>query len=133
MAGVVPAKAGKGAREAGRGVPPRPLSGILVGRFQSTVVVTVHGDLDARRAADLDYVLADLIDGQGNRSVAIDLRDATATDDQWLTVFTDAAARACQRGAVLALEGAPAFLDAALRSNGLGPGLGSVDIEELDA
>ena len=133
MAGPVRAGTGQGSIGAGAGVPERPWSGIVVGRFQGTVVVTVHGDLDARRASDLDYVLADLIDGQGNKSLAIDLRDATATDAQWLTVFTDAAARACQRGAVLALDGAPAFLGAALRSNGLGPALGSVDIEQLDA
>ena len=43
------------------------------------MVVTVHGELDRQRAAHLDLVLADLIDGQGNLSIIIDLRDVTAT------------------------------------------------------
>ncbi|HWI04522.1 MAG TPA: hypothetical protein VNT52_11985, partial [Acidimicrobiales bacterium] len=70
----------------------RARSGIVVSRYQGTVVVSIHGDLDGPRAADLDYMLADLIDGQGNRSVIVDLRDATAMDPQWLSLFTDAVA-----------------------------------------
>lgn len=122
--------------EATRSQGLRARSGIVVSRYQGTVVVTIHGDLDGRRSGDLAYMLADLIDGQGNRSIIVDLRDATATDPQWLSVFTDAAARACQRGTVLTLDGAPVFLDAALRRHGLEPILGSgsdlLDIEQLD-
>jgi len=97
----------------------RARSGIVVSRYQGTVVVSIHGDLDGPRAADLDYMLADLIDGQGNRSVIVDLRDATAMDPQWLSLFTDAVARAGRRGATLKLKDAPAALDAALKRHGL--------------
>jgi anti-anti-sigma regulatory factor len=119
------------ATDATPGETLRSRSGIAVSRYQGTVVVSIHGDLDGPRCGDLGYMLADLIDGQGNRSIIIDLRDATATDPQRLTVFTDAAARARRRGAVLRLDGAPAFLEA-LRQHGVEPVLGSVDIEQLD-
>lgn len=97
----------------------RPRSGIGVSRYHATVVVTIHGDLDGLRVGDLGYMLADLIDGQGNRSIIVDLHDATALDPRWLSVFTDAVARAARRGASLSLKGAPAVLDAALRRQGL--------------
>ena len=98
----------------------RARSGIVVSRYQGTVVVAIHGDLDGPRAGDLGYLLADLIDGQGNRSVVVGLRDATAIDPQWLSVFDDSVARAGRRGATLALNEAPAELEAALRRHGLG-------------
>lgn len=97
----------------------RARSGIGVSRYHGTVVVTIHGDLDGLRAGDLGYMLADLIDGQGNRSIIVDLHDATALDPRWLSVFTDAVARAARRGASLSLKGAPASLDASLRRQGL--------------
>ena len=97
----------------------RSRSGIVVSRYQGTVVVSIHGDIDGPRAADVDYMLADLIDGQGNRSVIVDLRDATAMDPQWLSLFIDAVARAERRGATLKLKDAPAPLEAALKRQGL--------------
>lgn len=106
----------------------RARSGIGVSRYQGTVVVTIHGDLDGLRAGDLGYMLADLIDGQGNRSIIVDLHDATALDPRWLSVFTDAMARARRRGATLTLQNPPAALHAALRRQGL-----SLDIEQPDA
>ena len=107
----------------------RARSGIIVSRYQGTVVLAIHGDIDGPRAGDLGYLLADLIDGQGNRSVIVDLRDATAIDRKWLSVFDDAAARAGRRGAALTLKDAPAEFDAALRRRGLDRFLDSVDIE----
>ena len=102
----------------------RQRSGIVVGRFRGTVIVTVHGPLDEPRAGDLGYVLADLIDGQGNRSLVVDLHDTSAPDHQWLSVLTDAVARARRRGATLRLNQASAGLDAALRRAGLAESLG---------
>jgi len=51
---------------------------LVVGRSQGTVVVTVAGDLDGAALARLEDVLADLIDGQGNLTVAVDLTCAVA-------------------------------------------------------
>lgn len=103
------------------GARRRARSGIVVSRFQGTVVVSIHGDLDGPRADDLGYLLTDLIDGQGNRSLIVDLRDATALDPARLSVFTAAEAQARRRGAILRLKYAPPALDAALRGHGLDP------------
>ena len=99
----------------------RARSGIVVSRFQGTVVVSIHGDLDGPRSDDLGYLLTDLIDGQGNRSLIVDLRDATALEPARLAVFTAAEAQARQRGATLRLKYATPPLDAALRRHGLDP------------
>lgn len=55
-----------------------PPTGVVVGRYQGTVMVTVHGELDPQKVAHLRLLLTDLIDGQGNVSVIVDLQDATA-------------------------------------------------------
>lgn len=54
---------------------------VVVGRYQGTVMVTVHGELDPAKVAHLRLLLTDLIDGQGNVAVIVDLQDATAADD----------------------------------------------------
>lgn len=94
-------------------------SGVVIGRYLGTVVVTVHGELGVTRAAHLGFVLADLIDGQGNLSLVVDLHDASATDDECATVFADAAARARRHGGVITLSAPPALVDGALRLRGL--------------
>ena len=93
---------------------------MTVGRYQATVVVTVHGELDAARAAHLGHVLADLIDGQGNLSVLVDLHDATAVDGHRLSVFAHAAEQARRRGGAISLGRPPELLHQALRDAGLG-------------
>lgn len=97
--------------------PPR----IEIGRHQGTVVVTVHGELGPAAAAQLRPVLADLIDGQGNLSLIVDLHDATvsATESDDMSVLADAARRAHRRGGAVTLMGPPPLLHAALRRRGL--------------
>lgn len=97
----------------------RSHSGIVIGRYQATVVVTVHGDLDHPRTAHLGHVLADLIDGQGNLSLLVDLGDATAADARQMSVFADADKRARQHGGSITLSKPPAPLHEALRQQGL--------------
>lgn len=89
--------------------PPvvEPGFGIVVGRFQGTVVVTVHGEVDPIREARLGHILADLIDGQGNLSLVVDLHDATISDDERATMFADAVGRAARRGGTVTLDEAP--------------------------
>jgi|GEM_PF-1777642 anti-anti-sigma factor len=98
--------------------PPRR-SNIVVGRYLGTVVVTVHGELDLTRAGHLGTILADLIDGQGNLSIVVDLQDATATDADSLWVFTEAAERARRRGATIRLNEPPTPLYKELELRGL--------------
>jgi anti-sigma B factor antagonist len=93
---------------------------LAIRRALGTVVVTVHGDLDPPAAAQLDRVLADLIDGQGNMTVVVDLRDAQAADAGGLSVFIGAAERASRRGGSLSLIDPPEILYQALTLRGLG-------------
>lgn len=76
---------------------------IVVGRYQGTVMVTVHGELDPSKAAHLRLLLTDLIDGQGNVSVIVDLQDATAHADDpgGIEQFAQEAKRAHRRHAVV--------------------------------
>jgi hypothetical protein len=53
---------------------------VVVGRYQGTVMVTVHGELDPPKVAHLRLLLTDLIEGQGNVAVIVDLQQATAAD-----------------------------------------------------
>lgn len=101
---------------------PVTRSGVVIGRYQGTVVVTVHGQLDRQRAPHLDLVLADLIDGQGNLSIIVDLRDvtATATDADRASLFADAAGRARRHRGLIRLDKPPALLHEALLQRGLG-------------
>lgn len=110
--GVRPTQKGTAA-----GRPARP--GVIIGRFQRTVVVTVHGELDGPTAAHLGLVLADLIDGQGNLSLAVDLHDVTVTDVDRLTVLAEAAERARRRGGAITLGEPPAVLHQTLKDRGL--------------
>ena len=99
---------------------------IVVSRNRGTVVVTVSGELDLPRAGDLGAMLADLIDGQGNLSVVVDLHDATASDADCLWVFTDAAERARRHGGMIKVSGPPAPLYSALQLRGLDNFVGSI-------
>ncbi len=92
---------------------------IVIGRQLGTVVVTVHGDLDMTRAGHLGNILADLIDGQGNLSVVVDLHDATTSDPDSLLVFIDAAERARRRGGRVLLTEPHPTLGEALELRGL--------------
>ena len=108
-------------------VPPR--ASIVVSRNRGTVVVTVHGELDLPRAGDLGALLADLIDGQGNLSVVVDLHDATASDADCLGVFTDAAERARRHGGMIRVSEPPAPIYSALQLRGLDNFVGSIVVD----
>ena len=99
---------------------------IVVSRNRGTVVVTVRGELDLPRAGDLGAMLADLIDGQGNLSVVVDLHDATAKDADCLWVFTEAAERARRHGGMIRVSEPPAPLYSALQLRGLDNFAGSI-------
>ncbi|MGH9156187.1 MAG: STAS domain-containing protein, partial [Acidimicrobiales bacterium] len=89
-------------------------------RALGTVVVTVHGDLDGAGAGKLSIVLADLIDGQGNLAVVVDLHDAGASDvGGALAVFAAAARKAGRRGGALRLSYPPDQVHQALQLQGL--------------
>lgn len=91
---------------------------MAVGRALGTVVVTVHGNLGPEGSPLLATLLTDLIDGQGNRAVAVDLAQAVVGQEA-LPVFIGAARQADRRGTRLILKALPGEAHAALRSRGL--------------
>ena len=86
---------------------PAKLWQVRIARSEGTVVVTVRGELDVEKAADLGGILADLIDGQGNLSIVVDLQEASATDRDCLWILTEAAERAHRRGTRLKVDANP--------------------------
>lgn len=75
-------------------------------RALGKVVVHLHGRLDADGAAVLRHRLADVIDGQGNRQLVMDLRDLTGIDPAGFKVLVDARTRMMKVGGELVLSGA---------------------------
>lgn len=51
---------------------------MAVGRHMRTVIVTLHGNLDLSASVLLAGVPRDLIDGQGNMAVVVDLADVAS-------------------------------------------------------
>jgi anti-anti-sigma regulatory factor len=94
------------------------LPSIAVARSAGTVVVTVRGALDATRSRHLGGILADLIDGQGNLSILVDLHDARAAEPDCLWMLTEAAERARRRGGTMRLDASPE-VTSALQLRGL--------------
>ncbi|MCA1844278.1 MAG: STAS domain-containing protein [Actinobacteria bacterium] len=82
----------------------RPSFSVVIGRALGTVVVTVHGGLDAETSPRLRRVLADLIDAQGNLDVVVDLADTTQVSPSGLSALLEAARSAHRRGGQLRLS-----------------------------
>lgn len=80
-------------------------------------MVTVDGELTLSGCELLQGVLTDLIAGQGNLTVAVDLGKAVV-EPEALMVFVDAARQARQRGAKFLLKEPPSDTYEALRSSG---------------
>ena len=88
-------------------------------RALGKVVVHVHGPLDADTAPALDDGLSDIIDGQGNRQVVLDLRAMTGIDPDGLSVLVDALGRMDDYGGELVVSGPTPDVAEQLRAAGL--------------
>ncbi len=77
---------------------PAPHLKVVVGRALGAVLVTLHGELSTATAGRLGDVLLDLIDGQGNLFVVIDLHDTVIPEGEGLDVLVTARASLLQRG-----------------------------------
>lgn len=77
---------------------------LVVSRSLGKVVVHVHGGLDGRTAPALKERLLDIIDGQGNRQVVLDLRRMTGVNFAGLSVLVDAVMRMGECGGELVLS-----------------------------
>ena len=114
---------------AGRG-PFTPNLSLVVGRAPGTVVVTIDGELNLDSCQIVESLLTDLIEGQGNLAVAVDLARATI-EPEAVSLFVEAARRAGLHGTKLVLKALPDDAHDPLRSVGLSelvevlPGRGS--------
>ena len=88
-------------------------------RALGKVVVHVHGLLDSNAAPTLKDGLVDIIDGQGNRQVVLDLRKVTGVDSAGLSVLADALRRMDDHGGELLLSGPTSSVEERLRAAGL--------------
>ena len=86
-------------------VPPRarPCWRLSIHRAGAVVIVSVHGQLEATRAAGLDHILRDLICDQGNRHIAIDAAGVSDADTNGAAVLVDAGRLAEEHRATLVL------------------------------
>lgn len=79
-------------------------------RISTVVLVSVHGDVDAPGSALFRRILEDLIDGQGNLSIVVDVHDARVCDSSGVSTLAWAVERAARRGGTLAVSGAMDYL-----------------------
>ncbi len=103
---------------------------IGIGRSLGTVVVTLVGPVDTPAATRLAATLSDLIDGQGNLAIAVDLSDVRRVGPSGLQVLSDAAFDLERRGGRLSLCEARQGVLHALHLAGLGRFIGGPIVEE---
>lgn len=80
-------------------------SSIKVTREPTGILVSVRGELDLASSIRLGAVLGDLIDGQGNLAIDIDLRQVTTVDPAALGVIEVANGLVGRRGGKVAVKG----------------------------
>ena len=105
-----------GHRAPERRPPPSGFS-VVIGRALGTVVVTVHGTLDGRAAPPLEALLRDLVDNQGNRAVAIDLRAASGAHPAVVDMLVALTTSARGRGSSLWVHEPPEEFYASVRAS----------------
>ncbi len=93
---------------------------LTIGRALGKVVVTMRGTLDAETAPELRDRLVDLIDGQGNRQLVLELGEITAIDRAGIAVLVDALKRLQRNAGSLVLSGPTEDVVDALASAGVG-------------
>lgn len=69
------------------------------------VVVTVEGALDGNTAPELGHRLLDVIEGQGNRQLVLELQGMTSIDRAGVSVLVDALKRLQRNAGTLVLSG----------------------------
>ena len=79
-------------------VPAAPRLKVVIGRALGTVVVTLHGELSAVTSGMLHDVLLDLIEGQGNLFLVIDMHDVVIPAGARLDGLVAARASLLDRG-----------------------------------
>lgn len=105
------------ARQVARAAPELRLA---IARALGAVVVTLHGELRRSTTRALSAALRDLIDGQGNLYVIVDMHDVRVGDAGGLQVLASARGAVESRGGRFLLAGASDETASAIRAAGLG-------------
>lgn len=92
---------------------------LVVGRVLGTVVVALSGEIDGCTSSFLGAVLTDLIEGQGNQAVVVDLADLRRLDRSATEVLATAAHTSSRRRGRLALSRPSADVAKVLAAAGL--------------
>ena len=100
-------------------ISDRPEFSLVFSRALGKVIVHVRGPLNANTAPGLKARLVDVIDGQGNRQVVLDLRQMTCVDASGLFVLADALKRMDDAGGELLLSSPTSAVEDQLRAVGL--------------
>ena len=77
---------------------PQGWPAVAIARAQGTVVLTLGGVVDASGAEWLEHLLVDLVDGQGNQSIAMDLCHVEAVDRAVLALLVSVSGLVLRRG-----------------------------------
>lgn len=88
-------------------------------RALGRVIVHIHGALDADNAHELEDRLGDVIDGQGNRRLVVDLKATTFIDLAGFSVLVGALKRMRENGGELVLSAPASDVATALGAAGL--------------
>lgn len=104
------------ATQAARAAPELRLA---IARAMGAVVVTLHGELRRSTTRALSAALRDLVEGQGNLYVIVDMHDARVGDVGGLQVLASARGAVESRGGRFLLAGASDETARALRTAGL--------------
>ena len=97
--------------------PSRPA--ISISRSLSRVIVTLRGVLDGSAAPRLRPLLWDLIDGQGNLDVLVDLEDVAVIDPAGIGLLVGTSERMRRRGGRIEFSGVDASGHSSLLRYGL--------------
>lgn len=95
---------GRGSELASGPIAAQGWPAVAIARAQGTVVLTLVGTVDASGAEWLEHLLVDLVDGQGNRSIALDLRQVGAVDPAVLALLVSVSGRVLRSGGRLVLR-----------------------------
>lgn len=121
MRDVPGAPSGAQGRPAEHGGPRSQRLSLVVGRFRGTVVVTLRGELDAPGSQRLARTLADLVDGQGNLDIVLDVGGLGRVDPGCVDVLAASADNSARRGGRLRVGRANDIVLEALATAGLAP------------
>jgi anti-anti-sigma factor len=119
MSGRVPTDGERWTATGGPDVAARASVPIVVGRFLGTVVVTLRGAFDDLAAKRLGATLQDLIDGQGNLAIALDLGRVSQLGPSGVQVLCAAASGLERKGGRLWLGDPPEGILRVLNAGGL--------------